>query len=80
MLYYRTFKAETVNSALDAINEIIDNFEDRYSNTFTDYNIHVIRLILESEYDCPEQIIEQAVSIAARQGLFEYEKSVWELI
>lgn len=80
MIGYYTFKAESVTSALIAIDEIIDNFDDRYSNSFTGYNIHVIRLLLQSDYDCPEDIVESAVQIAADQGLFEYEKSVWELI
>lgn len=77
---YYTFKAETVTSALIAIDEIIDNFDDRYSNTFTGYNIHVVRLILEGDYDCPNDIIEKAVKIAADQGQFEYQPHFLELI
>ena len=77
---YFTFNAESVTSALIAIDEIVDNFDDRYGRTFTNYNCQNIRLLLESDYNCPKDIVEQAVQIAAKDGIFEYTPDIWDII
>lgn len=80
-MFYKTFKADTVESALNAVCiHILPNFDKRYGNTFTAPNCQNIRLLLESDYDCPKDIVEECMQALGETGIVEYMPDIWDII
>lgn len=80
-MIYKTFKADTVESAINAVClHILPNFDQRYGKTFTKPNCQNIRLLLESDYDCPKDIIEECMIALDETDIIEYMPDIWDII